>query len=222
MQFEEIHTFGLRGNLSEALVPLIRERIVDGTLPAGSRINEVRLSEKMGVTRTPLREALTLLAAEGALTKVPRRGYFVRSLSIEEVEEIYPIRAGLDPLALRLSGIPGGRELNTLDEVNAAMPDITNAHQRVECENQWHFDLYAKCPNQTLIGLIDQFMKRTARYEIVSMASDETISNGVTSRTNVIAALRNGDMDRAAELLQAGLLSGKVPVVRWLRQQIDQ
>ena len=80
--------------------------ILDGRLPAGERINEVRLAAQLGVSRTPLREALARLANEGALRDEPRRGYFVKPLTGEEVRAIYPIRAILDPAALRLAGIP--------------------------------------------------------------------------------------------------------------------
>src|SRR5688572_10990022 len=95
-----------RDNLSGALVTKLRHMIVDGTLPAGGRLNEVHLAQQLGVSRTPLREALTRLAQEGALTSLPRIGWFVRPLTVEELEQIYPIRALLDPEALRLAGLP--------------------------------------------------------------------------------------------------------------------
>src|SRR5438552_13883463 len=94
-----------RPNLGEALVVTLRERIVDGRLPAGERLNEVHLAASLGVSRTPLREALGRLTAEGALTSSPRLGFFVRPLTAEEFRQIYPIRAILDPEALRLAGI---------------------------------------------------------------------------------------------------------------------
>src|SRR4051812_30166736 len=76
-------------NLSDALVIELRNQIVDGRLPAGERINEVHLAQALGVSRTPLREALARLAHEGALRAVPRIGYFVRPLTLEELEQIY-------------------------------------------------------------------------------------------------------------------------------------
>src|SRR5256885_11811966 len=96
----------LRDNISHTVAIELRNMIVDGRLPAGERINEVHLSKQLGVSRTPLREALARLNQEGALRHVPRIGYFVRPLTLEEFEQIYPIRQLLDPEALRLAGLP--------------------------------------------------------------------------------------------------------------------
>src|SRR5262245_36973472 len=95
-----------RPNISDVLATALRDMIVDGRLPAGERINEVHLAARLQVSRTPLREALGRLVAEGALTSVPRIGYFVCPLTLDEFEQLYPIRAILDPEALRLAGIP--------------------------------------------------------------------------------------------------------------------
>src|SRR4051812_50184921 len=92
-----------RANVSESVAAAVRAMIVDGRLAEGERINEVRLSEALGVSRTPLREALTRLAAEGALTSSPGLGYRVRPLTVEEFEQLYDIRPILDPEALRMA-----------------------------------------------------------------------------------------------------------------------
>src|SRR6185437_11882915 len=86
-----------RTSASRAAADAVREMIVDGRLPPGARVNEVRLSGALGVSRTPLREALGRLAAEGALTSAPAIGYTVRPLSADEFEKLYDIRPILDP-----------------------------------------------------------------------------------------------------------------------------
>ena len=96
----------VRDNLSDSVVLRLRNMIVDGQLAAGARINEVHLSQQLGISRTPLREALARLAQEGALRSVARIGYFVRPLTVEEFDQLYDIRPILDPEALRLAGLP--------------------------------------------------------------------------------------------------------------------
>src|SRR5262249_39323252 len=108
----------VRDNLSDALANELRNRIVDGRLPAGERINEVHLSDSLGVSRTPLREALNRLAQEGALISRPRIGYAVRPLTLEEFDQIYEIRPLLDPEALRLAGLPSAERLKRLRTLN--------------------------------------------------------------------------------------------------------
>src|SRR3954451_24901500 len=105
-------------NISATLADAVREMIVDGRIPAGSRVNEVHLARALGVSRTPLREALMRLTTEGALTVRPRLGFHVAPLSMEELAEIYPIRALLDPEALRLSGLPSKEQLARLMAIN--------------------------------------------------------------------------------------------------------
>jgi hypothetical protein len=104
----------VRPNLSGPVADRLREMIVDNRLQAGERINEVHLSARLGVSRTPLREALIRLEAEGALASFPRSGFFVRPLTLAEFEQIYPMRALLDPEALRLAGLPSPKRLERL------------------------------------------------------------------------------------------------------------
>ena len=88
-----------RENISDSVANAVRNMIVDGQLPAGERINEVHLSAALGVSRTPLREALNRLAQEGTLINRPRIGYTVRPLTLEEFEQVYDVRPLLDPEA---------------------------------------------------------------------------------------------------------------------------
>ena len=99
----------------------VRDYIVDGRLKPGERINEVRLAESLRVSRTPLREALTRLAGEGAVRVVPRSGCYVADLSAQEVEQLYPIRAILDPAALQLAGLPTAHRLRELRALNTRL-----------------------------------------------------------------------------------------------------
>ena len=100
-----------RPNISESLVILLRKMIVDGELPGGERVNEVHLARSLGVSRTPLREALGHLVAEGTVRVVPRYGYHVNPLTLEEFRQVYQIRPILDPEALKLAGLPSAEQL---------------------------------------------------------------------------------------------------------------
>ena len=104
-----------RPNLGESLMDAVREMVFEGRLPPGSRINEVHLAQELGVSRTPLREALSGLVAEGALESVARHGFYVRNLTRDEAVAIYPIRSFLDTEALRLSGTPGPASFKRLE-----------------------------------------------------------------------------------------------------------
>lgn len=211
-----------RPNISEALVAALREMIVDGRLPAGERLNEVHLAASIGVSRTPLREALGRLAAEDALTSSPRIGYFVRPLTIEEFQQIYPIRAILDPEALRLAGVPPPRRMARLEAQNRNILEAGDPEKVITLDDAWHLELLSDCPNRVLIGLIEQFMRRTRRYELALMRERRNVRGATDDHKKILAALRAGNLDRACEALRRNLQSGIEPVVAWLKTREEK
>src|SRR3954468_13333373 len=133
--------------LSDAASLAVRNLIVDGSLPAGARINEVHLAARLGISRTPLREALSGLEREGALDNVPRIGWFVRPLTLAEFRQIYPIRPLLDPEALRLAGLPSPARLAALASLNDRIGAERRADAIIALDDEWHRLLIADCPN---------------------------------------------------------------------------
>jgi DNA-binding GntR family transcriptional regulator len=208
-----------RPNLSDDLANSLRDMIVDGRLAAGQRINEVHLAASLGVSRTPLREALAALVAEGALTSVPRRGVFVRELTVSEAESIYPMRALLDPEALRLAGIPSPERLERLESINDELRSAADVEVAIQLDDAWHAELWADCPNPVLTDLIRQFMQRTKRYELASMRDRDIVLKSTESKAAIIDALRAQDLDRACATLRESLTTGVRPVVEWLTQR---
>src|SRR6202163_2421708 len=95
----------VRHNLHDAIVSRVRDMIIEGTLAAGTRVHEGHLGQELGVSRTPLREALKYLASEGLLELSPGRGAVVRSFSAKDVEDSLIVLASLEDLAGRLACI---------------------------------------------------------------------------------------------------------------------
>ena len=207
-----------RGNISEAAADTVRAMIVDGRLAAGDRINEVRLAQQRGVSRTPLREALSGLAAEGALSSVPRIGYFVRPLTLDEFEQIYDIRPLLDPEALRLAGVPDEKRIARLEKLNA---DLARAKglRAIEIDDAWHMELIAGCPNRVLIEMIENMIIRTRRYELALMREQKNVDVATQDHDRIVAALRAGDLKAACDALKQNMQSGREPIVAWLKQR---
>jgi DNA-binding GntR family transcriptional regulator len=211
-----------RDNISDALVAELREMVVDARLPAGDRINEVSLAQQLGVSRTPLREALARLAQEGALTSVPRIGYFVRPLTLEEFEQIYPIRPLLDPEALRLAGLPSRERLERLRALNDEIARAPDADARISLDDEWHLELIAACPNRVLLDLVRQFMRLTRRYELALMRERGHAQAAGAGHRAIMAALRRRDLEGACAALRANLQAGHEPIAAWLRARDSQ
>jgi DNA-binding GntR family transcriptional regulator len=208
-----------RPNISDVLVSALRDMIVDGRLSAGSRINEVHLAALLRVSRTPLREALGRLVAEGALTTVPRVGYFVCPLTLGEFQQLYPIRAILDPAALRLAGIPSPQRLHHLQALNSEIRQTRDVAKLIDLDNAWHHELLAGCRNKVLIDLVEQFMRRTRRYEIALMRERGHGRVSADEHKSILAALRAGDLEAACDALRRNMQGGFEPVVSWLKER---
>ncbi|MFT3727794.1 MAG: GntR family transcriptional regulator [Terricaulis sp.] len=200
---------------AHAAADAVRAMIVDGRLADGARINEVHLARDLGVSRTPLREALSALAAEGALTARPRLGFFVRPLSAEEFAQLYDIRPLLDPEALRLSGIPSPRELDRLARMNEALGALRGV-SAIEKDDAWHLELVGHCPNLVLLDLIKSIIMRTRRYELALMRETKEVTRATEDHAAILEALRRGDLAGACAALKHNMQSGKAPILEWL------
>lgn len=205
-----------KDNISETVASELRNRIVDGRLAPGVRINEVHLAEQLGVSRTPLREALARLSHEGALDVTPRIGYFVRPLTLEEFCQIYPIRALLDPEALRLAGLPSAARLKELRTLNDRIKAARRPDDVIDLDDLWHLRLIGDCPNRVLLDLIQQFIQRTRRYELALMREQKNVSAACDRHRAILAALGRRDLEGACQALRSNLESGFEPIASWL------
>jgi len=205
-----------RPNLSEDLASALRERIVDGRLAAGERINEVHLSASLGVSRTPLREALARLVTEGSLECLPRRGFFVRDLTAREFRDLYAMRAILDPAALEQAGLPPAPTLSRLEQLNRRILTARGAERIISLDDEWHLELVGGCPNEVLKQEIRRFMARTRRYELAYMRLRRNVRTAAGEHGEILRALRGGNLKRACATLRRNMRSGNEPILRWL------
>ena len=208
-----------RSNLSDEAINVVRNMIVDGTLAAGERINEVTLSQRLGVSRTPLREALARLAREGTLTSVPRIGWFVKPLSLDEFDQLYAMRPLLDPEALRLAGLPPASRVEQLEEINRQIAAADAADRIIDLDDEFHLLLIADCPNQILLDFIRDIIRRTRRYEVALMRDRANVAVATDNHRAILAALRRRDLEGAVNALRLNLQTGYEPIRTWLEER---
>lgn len=185
----------------------VLERLVRGILPFGSRINETVLAEELGVSRTPLREALLDLQREGFLRSDTARGFTVRPLSRHEVQNTYPILWTLECLALRTGEeIP---DVEDLFDCNEKMRQArTNPEQALEHDSEWHAMLISECDNERLRSMIAELKQTIRRYEYTFMWNVELIERSVGQHQKVIEALSKNDIEEAERGLQENWRTG--------------
>lgn len=202
--------------LAGSLVSRVRGAILDGTLPDGERVNEVHLAAQLGVSRTPLREALNRLVSEQILTLRPRHGYSVPRITLAGFEAEYGIRPILDVAALELAGIPDRQALDEIDRLNHAILAEQTIAGRIDADDAFHLKLIAHCPNPVLIDLIRHMMLRTRRYEFAYFRECRPFLGIADEHARIIVALRRGDLAAACAALRGNLTSGLDPIRVWL------
>ena len=217
MQFDQ--SPAERRNLGHHLAARLHELIAAGRLPDGGRINEVRLAGELGVSRTPLREALMGLVAEGVVEVKPRRGFFVAPLSAEELADLYAMRALLDPEALSLSGIPSPASLQELRTLNERLERARAASRVIDLDNRWHRLLVSRCPNRVLVLTIEQFITLTRRYEEAYFREAGHVQVAFDQHRRILIALESRDLRGACRALKQNMQSGIGPLQDWVRSR---
>lgn len=158
--------------LKDHVYNYIAEQIRGGSLVPGKKINENSISEKLKISRTPVREALIQLASEGLLENVPRKGFVVRHLNVDEAKEIYLIIGVMDGLAVSLA-CPLLTDQNLRDmEFYISSMDLAietgNFTMYHKLQEEFHGIYMALCPNQNLVNLLIQLKKKFLRRSYVA------------------------------------------------------
>jgi DNA-binding GntR family transcriptional regulator len=207
--------------ISDQATGVIRSMIIDGDIADGGRINEVQLSKKLGISRTPVREALGQLIAEQFVTLIPRRGFFALELTAREFSDLYDLRPILDPAALLLGGLPSSDEIDQIERANEVFLGAEPGLASVNADETFHKRLLTRCPNAVLMGLIENLMYRTKRYELALFRETKPIISAGDQHAQIIKALRDKNLDLAAARLKDNLTGGKASILSWLQSRTD-
>ena len=199
-----------RRTLSAQVRDVLLERIRSGEVPWGESINEVRLSTELGVSRTPLREALISLASAGYLENRDGQGFFFLPHNASELTEVAPVIATLEALALRLTPqteLPRiGRELLRMAK---AFAEDTAVHGTVMSkDDEWHQLMISMCPNQFLRGDIEGMRVTFHRYESLLVPTTTSIKRVAAEHQSIAKHLVERDLDAAAVALNENWSNG--------------
>lgn len=179
----------------------IRERILNGYYPAGSRLDQQTLIEELGASLIPVRESLRQLEVEGLVQILPHRGAFVAQLSIEDLQEIYLVREVLEEKATQLA-VPHLSEqtLNQLAEMLANMEDATLAQDYAllfDLNRGFHFAIYQASRNTLLIHLIGSLWDRSRRYRQLYTFLPKRAPQALLEHKGIFEACKSGDASGA-------------------------
>lgn len=192
----------------------LRERILSGTLPAGSVLPQARLAQEIGVSTTPLREAVRRLAAEGLVLLEAHRDARVTDVSAAEARHLYEVRESADPLAASLAATHRTEEdIRRIRAAEAELAPITgeDSIQALTAHRDFHRSVYVASGNPILIDILERLWDKADRYRMIGLRArgdSEIDSRRVAIEHREIAdAVAAGAPERAAEAMRLHIQS---------------
>ncbi|WP_400997429.1 GntR family transcriptional regulator [Agromyces sp. GXQ0307] len=180
---------------------IIREAILDGTLPPGHKLRQETLAELIGVSRLPVRSALIQLESDGLVEFHDRRGAVVKSLSVEQAREVYQLRILLETEALRQSMADmTDQRLARLRELGRTADAKQEGGDFVDARTAFYAELYDAARRPIQWELIEQLRLKVGRYMLGwRLVGDDTHHHSHDELTDAVAA---GEVEPAVQLLQ--------------------
>lgn len=192
--------------LSDQVYHAVRSRILGAQLAPGEFIREKELNEAMGVSRTPVREALARLASEGFLERIPHRGFRVPEQPLGELLELYPIVSALELLAGRLA-LPNleAADVARLRAINQRLceaRDRADARALLQHNEEFHHVFGERSGNRRLRDLLADLRSQLSRLELWYYSDREHAQASIREHEALIQAIESGDHPRALDLLE--------------------
>ncbi len=195
--------------LADQAYKVIRGRILNGDMALGEFVREQDVSAALGVSRTPVREALGRLASEGFLERIPHRGFRVPEEPLDTLLELYPIVSALELLAGRLA-LPRLTEadVSALKAINrelAASIESGDVRRRIELNNRFHHFLCERAGSARLSDLLDDLRSQVSRLEHWYYSQQNRTEESIAQHDELIRAIEAGDHDRALQVLESNM-----------------
>jgi DNA-binding GntR family transcriptional regulator len=183
--------------LREQIVSTLRESIIRGDLSPGQKITEPELAEKLGISRTPIREAFRQLESEGFLTVMPRRGAVVSSATRKEIEDFYELKSLLEGYASRIAARKISEKdiarLNRINDQLEALAQKGDVEAFFKKNNEFHNAFISLCGNEKLLDIWSNLVRRFVKFRIQALSVPGRLMDSVDQHRNIIDALSKKD-----------------------------
>jgi DNA-binding GntR family transcriptional regulator len=197
----------------------IRDLIVNFHIKPGEQLNELELIKKMGVSRSPLREAFRLLEAEGFVVRHWGRGVFVREVTANDVHELFPIRAVLEGLAAELAASRlTEKELKNLGRITEKMEEVakagdTRAYARLNFD--FHKEIVKGARNKRLEEMIKNQGQQSMWFFFATLYFKKSLNFAMTGHREIYLALKKKDGKLASECIKNHINDGAMEILEY-------
>lgn len=189
--------------LRDVVFNTLRNAILTGELSPGERLMEIKLADKLGVSRTPIREAIRKLELEGLVVNTPRKGAEVANISAEDLRDVLEVRRSLEVLAIRLACDKMTEEtLELLHENIDAFKHSIDAKATSDIASvdvSFHDIIYKSTGNNRLIQILNNISEQMYRYRFEYIKNKEAWNRLVEEHMNIYEAIKNRDKELAVK-----------------------
>lgn len=195
----------------------LREAILKGVLQPGERLMEIGLANQLGVSRTPIREAIRKLELEGLVVMKPRKGAEVASITLDDVNSVLEVRKHLEKLVVELAckrataeDIERIKERQVEFEESIKQGSLTDM---AESDSAFHTAIYESTDNKRLIQILNNLYEQMYRYRLEHIKDDDRRSRLVEEHDALVKAIEKGDVEEATEIISGHINSQQTVIV---------
>ena len=209
--------------LRDVVFHTLREAILKGDLRPGERLMELQLASKLGVSRTPIREAIRMLEQAGLAVTIPRKGAEVAKMTEKDMEDVLQIREALDELAVQVAC--DKMTAQQLKELTLAMKNFENAIQAgklkkiIEYDVEFHDIIYRATDNPKLVTLLNNIREQIYRYRVEYLKGKENYPMLVREHEEIVTALKQKNKERVADAMRSHIRNQAEAVKNIIQEQ---
>ncbi len=192
--------------LREVVFQTLRQAILRGQLQPGERLMEIHLAKQLGVSRTPVREAIHKLEVEGLVITYPRRGAVVAEITVSDMEDVLEVRGALEELAVRKAASRMNAE--QIEQLKAAAQEFEECTRHDDltksalADVKFHEIISEATGNQRLIALLNNLRGQIYRYRLENLKDRGSYGDLLQHHAKICEAMELHDEDGAAKILQ--------------------
>ena len=197
--------------------------ILKGELAPGERLMEIQLAEKLGVSRTPIREAIRKLELEGLVLMIPRKGAEVAKISEKSLRDVLEVRRSLEELAIELACQRMSEE--DMDELERVQGNFRNAIAKgeamtiAETDEQYHDVIYQGTGNDKLVQMLNNLREQMYRYRLEYIKDEDKRQVLLVEHEHILKALRNRNIADAKNAAREHIDNQEITVSRNIKEQ---
>ena len=207
--------------LREVVFHTLRKAIIQGELQPGERLMEVTLANKLGVSRTPVREAIRMLELEGLVVMIPRKGAEVAKITVRDLKDALEVRMAIDSLSVKLAceRLDENTEIKQACVAFREAVKSKNVQAIVEGDERFHNTIYRASKNQKLITIAMNLREQVYRYRFEYVKDFSYHENLIREHDQITEAILKGDVETAQKIMKEHIYNQEQIVIRNLQKE---